>query len=193
MIDEINRSEIRKCNFDEDQKVDYIYCLRYGDDYAVKTNFQALEVIDDTTVECNLSQRHRSSQQILDLVDYLFRHSYHRPVRKYDSKSSFSSEIIPLWIEIANPKTFFVYFKHMFENDDVMLIFDDNSKSSNFKDIEEFCIKRKWRCTNRLNVTGSEASIIILYDYESFSHEHLTRAKNQLVIVTIHGKQRYLI
>ena len=199
MIDDINRGQMQKCNFDEDQKVDYIYCLRYGDDDAVKTNFQALEVIDDTTgtgtgtVECNLSQRHRSSQEILDLVDYLFRHSYHRPVRKYDSISSFSSEIIPLWIEIADPKTFFVYFKHRFENDDVMLIFDDNSKSSNFKDIEEFCIKRKWRCTNRLNVTGSEASVIIFYDYESFDHGHLTRAKNQLVIVTIHGKQRYLI
>ena len=122
MIDDINRGQMQKGNFDEDQKVDYIYCLRYGDDDAVKTNFQALEVIDDTTgtgtgtVECNLSQRHRSSQEILDFVDYLFRHSYHRPVRKYDSISSFSSEIVPLWIEIADPNTFFVYFKHRFEN-----------------------------------------------------------------------------
>merc|ERR1712150_64151 len=42
------------------------------------------------------------------------------------------------------------------------------------------------------NVTGSEASVTILYDLDYFHYEHLTRAKTQLVIVTIDGKQSEL-
>ena len=87
-------------------------------------------------MECNLSQRQRSSQQILDLADYLYMHHISSPpMRRYHSHSSFSSEI-PLWIELADPKAFSGYFKDKFENDDVMLIF--KRPSVYFKGIEAF-------------------------------------------------------
>ena len=122
-----------KVNSEDHQNVDYIYCLPYFDKFAVEslayfdydaveTNCQPLEVTD-TTISCNLEQRQRSSQQILDLADYLRMHSYYNPIRRWNSGKSFSSEI-PLWVELSNPKSFFDYFKDKFKSDDVMLIYD---------------------------------------------------------------------
>ena len=167
-------------NLEEDKNVDYIYCLAYGDDDAVETNFQPLEVTE-TTISCNLDQRQRSSQQILDLADYLWMHSGDSPNRRWNSPSSFSSEI-PLWVEHSNPKSFFDYFKDKFVSDDVMLMQDN---PSNLNEIKEFCREKHWRCTHLGNVRGSEASVTILYDLDDFWYEVLTRAKTQLVIITI--------
>ena len=177
-----------KVNLNENQKVDYMYCLQYNDEKAVQPNSKPLEVTD-TTISCNLEQRQRSSQQILDLADYLNMH-YSYPIRRWNAGKSFSSDI-PLWVELCNPKSFFDYFKEKFESDDVMLIWDDYNKPSNLNEIEEFCTEKKWRCTERGNVRGSEASVTILYDLDFISYESLTRAKTQLVMVTFDGDQRY--
>ena len=177
---------------EDNPKVDYIYCLRYIDSKAVQTNAQPLEVTD-TTICCNLEQRQRSSQQILDLADYLQIHYYYSaPIRRWNSGKSFSSEI-PLWVQLSNPKSFFDYFKDKYESDDVMLIWDNWNNPSNLNDIEEFCREQKWRCTKDRNVTGSEASVTILYDFDNFIYEFLTRAKTQLVIVTIDGNEGYFL
>ena len=125
LIKSIFRSDICKVNLDENQKIDYIYSLRYGDSEAVQTNFQALEVTD-TTISCNLDQRQRCSQQILDLADYLQLQAYEGPIRRWNSQKSFSSDI-PLWVELANPKSFCDYFIDKFESNDVMLIYYQNS------------------------------------------------------------------
>ena len=185
LIKSIFRSVICKVNLYENQKIDYIYSLGYFDSDAVQTTSKPLEVTD-TTISCNLDQRQRSSQQILDLADYLWIHSNDYPIRRWNYGRSFSSDI-PLWIELSNPKAFFDYFKDKFESDDVMLI----CEPSNLNEIEEFCTDKKWRCTDGWNVRGSEASVTILYDLDYFYYEYLTRAKTQLVIVTIDGKQRY--
>ena len=182
-----------KVNLKVNQSVDYIYCLQYHDDDAVQTNSKPLEVTD-TTISCNLEQRQRSSQQILDLADYLNIHSNNHVIRNWKYGKSFSSDI-PLWVELSDPMSFFDYFKDKFASDDVMLIWDQYCVPSNLNDVEEFCREQKWRCTKAGNVKGSEASIIILYDSDYFWYEQLTRAKNQLVIVTIVGKhkQRYFL
>ena len=114
--------------------------------------------------------------------------SYH-PIRRGNSGKSFSADI-PLWIEVSNPKTFFDYFKDKYEPDDVMLIWDADNKPSNLNKIEEYCKDKKWRCTEWRNVRGSEASVTVLYDLDDFFYEFFTRAKTQLVIVTIDGKPR---
>ena len=114
---------------------------------------------------------------------------YSYPIRRWNYGKSFSSDI-PLWVELSNPKCFFDYFKDKFESDDVMLI---HSFPSNLNEIEEFCTDQKWRCTKNWNVDGSEASVTILYDLDNFDYEDFTRAKTQLVIVTIDGKQRYFL
>ena len=64
--------------------------------------------------------------------------AYNRAIRKYESSSSFTSDI-PLWIEVTNPNSFFDYFKDKFESNDVMLIWDDsgNNEPSNLNEIED--------------------------------------------------------
>ena len=129
-----------KLSIEDDQQVDYIYCLSYDFPDAVKTNFKPLE-FTDTTVKCNLAKTQRSSQQILDLADYLWMHQSYflTAISRYESSSSFSSEI-PLWIELTSPKSFFDYFTDKFKSsNDLMLIWDNNNKPSNINDIEEFC------------------------------------------------------
>ena len=180
-----------KINLQEGQNVDYIYCLSYLSIHY----FRPLK-ISNTTVECSLDQRQRSSQQILDLADYLARHyegrdqSVFPEISRYESSSSFIADT-PIWIELTNANSFFDYFKDKFESNDVMLIWNYYHKPSNLNDIEKFCSQQNWRFVERINVTGSEAVVTILYDLDNFFYEHFTRAKSQLVIVTIHGKPRY--
>ena len=181
------RSEICKVSLEENQNVDYVYVIRNAARDAVRANSMPLEVTE-TTVECHLDQRQRSSQQILNLADYLQTHQSFLTIRRYESSSSFNSDI-PLWIELTNSDSFFDYFKDKFENDDVMLIF--KRPSVYFKGIEAFCKEQKWRCTEWYNVKGSEASVTILYNYDGFDYECFTRAKTQLVIVTTTGHRRY--
>ena len=175
-------------NLEEYQNVDYIYCLRYDNLSAgVENNANALEV-NETRVECNLDKRQRSSQEILDLADFLLMHClYPRfpilSIRKPSGNKSFSTSILPLWIELAHPKSFFEYFKHKYTGEDVMLMYEEDT--SNVEEIQAFCREKEWGCTESVNVTGSEASITILYDIDKFYYELVTRAKTQLVIVTI--------
>ena len=181
-----------KVNLEEDQAVDYIYCLRYKDTNAIEANVQPFEVTD-TTISCNLEQRQRSSQQILDLADYLQMHSFWPPIRRWNSGKSFTSEI-PLWVEHVNLKSFFDYFKDKFNSGDVMLISDYENIPSNFSNgIEEFCREQKWRGTLQWSSRGSEAAVTILYAFDDFQYEYFTRAKTQLVIVTIDEKRRYFL
>ena len=192
MFDEIYRSKMDKVNLLNIRNMDYIYCLRYTDDKAVQNNSKALEV-NESTVECNLAHRQRSSQEILDLADYLLMHSNFAPVRRCDLKS-FSSADIPLWIELDSPESFFEYFESNFPGDceDVMLSWD-GPQPYNLNEIEDFCRYKKWRCTEVVNIIGSEASCIILYDLYWFHYEYLTRAKTKLIIVTLQGKERYIV
>ena len=189
------RYERYKVSLEENQNVDYIYSLRYGVLDAVQANFKPLEVTE-TTVECNLNQRQRSSQQILDLADYLLMHYAlylcgHPLIRRYESSKSFTSDI-PLWIELTNPNSLLEYFDK-FESNDIMVIWDNYNEPSNLNDIEGFCLQQNWRCTERNNVRGSEASVTILYDIPYLNYEFFTRAKTQLVIVTIAGKKKYFL
>ena len=184
-----SRSRLCKVDSEDIYNVDYIYCLRYYTSDAVQNNFQPLEVTN-TTVSCNLAQRQRSSQQILDFADYLQMHSLKIPIRRYDSPNSFSSDV-PLWIELASPNSFFDYLNDKFEFDDVMLQWDEDNEPSNLNEIKEFCRLKNWRCTEAEYVRGSEASVTILYGFNYFIYEYLTRAKTKLVIVTFIGIQRY--
>ena len=172
-------------------KIDYIYSIQYSDSEAVENPEKSLQV-SDSMVECNLAQRQRSSQEILNLADFIRMHiGGEYPLRKYSSNPSFKSET-PTWIELSNQNSFFDYFQDKFSDcDDVMVIYD--SKPSNLDEITKFCQEKEWNCTDNWNVRGSEASVTILYDYDRFYFEGFTRAKHQLVIVTIENKERLVI
>ena len=178
--------------------VDVVQSISHGDQDAAKHPYNSLQVTE-TTIECNLVQRQRSSQQILDLADFLSYHSSknmnnYLPRKYYPNCRSFSSEV-PIWIELAVPSSFFPYFEKKFTDfrSNVMLIWNIDNKPTNLEDIEEFCGRKQWRCTYGDNVRGSESSVTILYDHNDFHFEFFTRAKTQLVIVTLKGKKKYVL
>ena len=187
MLDEIARDEMTQVPLEEweECKIDYIYCIAYHDQSHA---YRVFHLANDT-FECNLLKRQRSSQEILNLADFCQMHMGYgawSPYRQYSYEVSFSSDK-PLWIELDTPS----WFPHIFQNiegkfatdDDVMVISDQADY-----DIKEFCRLKKWRCTHKFDVKGSEASVVILFDLQSFGYEWFTRAKNQLVIVTIVDK-----
>ena len=88
-------------------KIDYVYSIYYGDSQA-----QALPA-SDSMVECNLTQRQRSSQEILALADFISIHCNRYLLRKHSSRPSFKSET-PKWIQLANESSFFKYFRDKF-------------------------------------------------------------------------------
>ena len=145
-----------------------------------------------------MEQRQRSSQQILDLADYLLIHSNAEIIGRYNFTDSFPSDDIPLWLELSDPRGFRFYFENSeFEN--VMLFWSTFNTPSNFEDIKEFCRGKtekgkKWEWSTDKNIRGSEATVTILYDLDAFDYEQLTRAKQNLIIVTICGRnKRYFL
>ena len=109
-------------------------------------------------------------------------------MRRYNSRKSFSSDM-PLWIELSDPKAFFLYFKN-FDYKNVILFCDD-TYAINYEAVREYCLSQKWNCSADENMRGSEATVAILYDLDTFEYEQLTRAKQTLIIVTICGMERY--
>lgn len=132
---------------------------------------------------CQLNQSLRSSQQILDLADYINTHSTTKMFSKGSpSKSSFEGKI-PQWLEAENIDYFVKYAKANFKagQDDVMIIRHFGPDWPRFL---ELCEEMGWRYYKKKQITGSEASIVILYDLLDFDHEAFTRARNELIIVT---------
>ena len=53
----------------------------------------------------------------------------------------------------------------------------------------EYCSQRNWKYCHRHQVRGSEASTVIIFDFDQFSYESFTRAKHQLIVATIQDKK----
>ena len=151
--------------------------------------------IDKNKVSCRMLQCQRSSQQILDLANFIIRHGdkHHSTTPNIKSRNSFNGEI-PTWLEIANEKEFVQYAKLVLSSlKDVLFIYE--SREDCPKIIRQHCSTMNWICTQSDKIRGSEASVVIYYvpqdvprysifDVPEFCYECLTRAKHQLIIVT---------
>ena len=153
--------------------------------------FQSPPTDIDATLEYTLDHRLRAGQQFLDFADYLLIHSSSNIIRRFTNTSpkSFSSNI-PLWLELSDQQAFFLYFKQK-KLKNVMLFWD--KKPSNFKAIEDFCRGQEWGCNADKNVNGYKTAVTILYDLDDFNYEQMTRATQNLIIVTICGNERYFL
>ena len=169
---------------DIDIDIDYIHCIKHK--ILGKTGFKT----DKTVHSCKLLQCQRSSQEILDLTNYINSHtnamsSHQQVVTVQSPEDSFRSKV-PIWIEAETDQIFSSYAEsELCSEEDVMLIYDKY-----FPDIEKLCSKMKWKYWNRNDVIGSEASVVIIYDHAYFRYESFTRAKHQLIIVTISSRYR---
>ena len=179
MIDECFFDNFKNYSW-EINNIDFIHCVRYN---QIGQRFN--EVMEDvyifeSTIFCQLFQCQRSSQEILNLADYIHKHSaFSFPMKKIQLEDSFSGSQ-PKWIDIPSTKEFIKYAnENLQEAKDVMVIHEERNKK-----IEEFCQVMHWKYCYFGEVTGFEASTVIIYDHEQFHYEVFTRAKHELIIVT---------
>ena len=183
-IDESATSMIKTAkNLKEKIAIEYIYCMRYNYlgrkiDDDVKT--------DDDKISCQLMQCQRSSQQILNLGNFIVRHEVpfseggKLPIPIIHSKESFYGHL-PKWIEVRSTNDFISYAtSNMTALTDVMLIYDYYPS----EEIKDLCSKMNWKCVSDRDINGSESSVIIILNQDRIHYEALTRAKHELIIVT---------
>ena len=69
-----------------------------------------------------------------------------------------------------------------------MIIVYDSSRGFH-AEIEKFCEDWNWKYVTRDKIRGSEASLVIIYDFVDFDFEVFTRAKNEIIIITMQNKR----
>ena len=178
--------------------IDYIYCLTY----------RGIDIIPDTqdsrdtsnAFECKLNQPMRCSHEILEFANfYQMHHHNHGKVmiqKQHICKSPFSTGNIPLWIELEKSDQFSTLAQFIdCDEDDVLVLCTDESGHELDK-IKHFCMENNWNFEKHAgNVRGAEANVIVLYVgcycTKNIGYEELTRAKYEIVFVSIHGQKKY--
>ena len=105
--------------------------------------------------------------------------------RKYNENLKGPS---PKWAEITSHKSFVEYAEKNFQQykyKDVMLI----HSGVKVPELKFFCKAWNWKYYSRNEVRGSEASFVIVYDFDDFEYEICTRAKHDLLFVTFVDKR----
>ena len=148
-------------------------------------------MVKQSILFCQLRQNQRSSQPILDFAEYMITHAFphsYLTLKMIPSNDSFSG-LLPQWIEVKNVDCFLEFLESntLKEKEDVMIISWDSLHLEIM--LENYCQKQSWKYCHRHQVRGSEASTVIIYDFEQFSYESFTRAKHQLIIVTVKDKK----
>ena len=177
-------------NLEEKLEMDYIHCIRYED---LGKNYKVLEEevkVGEETVSVTLLKRQRSSQPILDFSYFMKSHEKY-PSTIPDIPNSHDSfpGPKPQWANVKDPKAFVKYAEEKlfkFKGEAMIIIYEDEEK---LPEISSLCSKLDWRYCYKYEVRGSESSLVIIYDFPYFWFEPFTRAKHNLLIVTLSGKR----
>ena len=153
-----------------------------------------IEIVGDS-INCMLLTHQRSSQQIMSLANYMLRHTksgfYMKVFLQVQGMETSFNGPLPLWLEVSNDKSFVKYAQNIsyayerFFDEDVMVIIPFGKTDTDFPEIKDLCDELNWTICNESKINGMESSVVILYDFHQFEYECFTRAKHQLVIVTL--------
>ena len=161
----------------------------YADLGQLSNNIEEKVMISPEKVFCTLLQRQRTCQQILDWANYIVRH-YGYDFSDVESKDSFDGPV-PQWLEVMNVKEVIDFIKlHMSHFHGQGMVIRSHLHEE-VPEIANLCSELQWKYWTEYEVTGSESSLVILYDFPGISYELLTRSKHHLLIVTetISGKK----
>ena len=93
----------------------------------------------------------------------------------------------PLWLEVPIVE---VFIQHVEDDDqlnsakDVLVLYDLDYDLLSIHPLGKLCKDKDWKFCPVNEVMGSEAQIVIIYDVKEVHFEALSRAVNQLIIVT---------
>ena len=158
----------------------------YADLGQLSNNIEEKVMISPEKVFCTLLQRQRTCQQILDWANYIVRH-YGYDFSDVESKDSFDGPV-PQWLEVMNVKELIDYIKlHLshFHGQGMVIRWPYEE----VPEIANLCSELQWKYCHHGEVTGSESSLVILYDFPMIHYEAFTRSKHHLLIVTMPGKR----
>ena len=93
----------------------------------------------------------------------------------------------PLWLKVPNHEVFIEFAENedqLSSTKDVLVIYDIDYDLTMIDSLGKYCKTKNWKFFPVNEVTGSEAQIVIIYDVKKLHFEALSRAVNQLIIVT---------
>ena len=177
-------------DLDETLKIDYIRCIKYRDLEMKSPTLEETVQVGAEGIFVTLLQRQRSSQAILEISYFMDRHrdnSFVIPDVPYFNNSFAGPKA--QWVEVKDAKAFVKYAEENMAkfNGETMLIRGDRDKE--LPEISSLCSKLEWKYCHRFEVFGSESSVVIIYDFPEFQFEAFTRAKHNLLIVTLSDKR----
>ena len=170
--------------------IDYIHCYKYVYLGEIPGGSKVENVIvNDQEIIGTFLRTQRSSKQINNLTHFFERHAWpeEQTIPHFQAEDSFDGPV-PQWYEINDVKEFADYAEStLSEFNDTLIIRDRFQEKEPL--IEALCLKLNWKYCSRVEVTGSEASQVIIFDFSDFIYESFTRAKHNLLIVTFVGKR----
>ena len=177
---------------DHSLKTEYIHCIQYLDFEVKSQNIEETVQMDQEKVSVTLLQRQRNSPPILEISEFLQAHVGRRrfisDIQIFDQLDHLFAT--PKWIEVKNVKVFVKYAEANLSGfkGDAMIIKD--SRKEKLTEISDLCEKLEWKYCNQAEVRGSESSLVIVYDSSIYDYKSFTRAKRNLLIVTISAGKR---
>ena len=138
---------------------------------------------------CQLRQSYRCTHELIDFMYHWLIHS-HKEDDLFKEKSFIHSTGAfkgpkPLWLEVESVE---VFIQHVEADDqlnttkDVLVMYDLDLFSK--EPLGKYCKTKNWKFCPVNEIMGSEAKIVIIYDAKEIHFEALSRAINQLIIVT---------
>ena len=160
---------------------------------SFKQRFEVFVPANENTLARRLVGKHRNCSSISSLLDHykaLFEHSSYLE-SSLDIELEMPSGTLPVWIQKEKTESHYSILKYIKDNFtssySVTLLYHDSSfRLSDFDHISQWCKDHKWRCIEAGKVVGSEDQIIVTYNFPP-GPEHISRARNGLVMVTTKG------
>ena len=180
--------------------VDFVLSIRHAFNMGLWTN-EVLDTqtildnegirSDEDTLFCQLTMSYRCTHE---LITFMYHWLIHSPKEDglFEEKSFIHSPgafngLKPLWLEVPIVE---VFIQHVEDNDqlnsakDVLVLYDLDYDLLSIHPLGKLCKDKDWKFCPVNEVMGSEAQIVIIYDVKEVHFEALSRAVNQLIIVT---------
>ena len=154
--------------------------------------------VNENTLVIKLLSRHRNSEEIsiflLHLKSFVEKSAFYKLMDDSDDmplkKTSFPVGKKPLFIEVSDKvsdeSTLEIikerYIESM-EKDVTILYHNESLTTHRQKLIQDWCQMNLWNFVPFVNMTGSEADVVIIYNMSSYFVEGFFRAKSNLIIV----------
>ena len=200
MIDEVvgknQLGEINvKCDWSNLKFTDNVDVLMAVNPQGIGFNerFEVIMPTNENTFAKRLLGKHRNGPSISALLDHykaLFEHNSYLE-SSLDMELEMPPGDLPIWIQKEKTELHYNILEFIKDNFtssySVTLLYHDSSFSlSYFDHISQWCKDHKWRCIEAGKVVGSEDQFIITYNFPP-GPEHISRARNGLVMVTTKG------